>query len=177
MSDSLQEQLVALGLAKKEQAEARKSRSADGGKARAAAKPAKKKRAKKAQGEQGDLERAYRLKAKLEREEGERTRREKIAMDARNKAINDQLRALVAEHAVNERDAEQVRNFLDRGRIRMVRVTEEQDAAINDGTIGICYVAGRYFLLPAEQMTTVREISPAHAVDTSGGDEAPGASD
>lgn len=167
MSDSLQEQLVALGLAKKEPAAKRKKaaprKPKPGG--------SKKRAADKKSREQNDLARAYRLKARLEREEGERTRREKMAMDARNKAINDQLRALVAEHAVNERDAEQVRNFLDRGRIRMVRVTEDQDAAITDGSLGICYVAGRYFLLPAEQMAMVREISPAHAVDTSGSEE------
>lgn len=168
MSDSLQEQLVALGLAKKEQAEAPKSRPAGGGKAKAAPKPARRKRDNKKSREQSDLERAYRLKAKLEREEGERTRREKMAMDARNKAINDQLRAIVAEHAVNDPDADQVRNFLDRGRIRMVRVTAEQDGAINAGALGICYIAGRYFLLPAAQMERVREISSSHAVDTSG---------
>ena len=166
MGDSLQDQLKALGLAKDKPKPKHRRKPKQ-----AAGKAAGKARRKP----ESDLERAYRLKAEAERAEGERTRREKMQRDARNRKINERLRAIVTEHAVNDAEAEGKRNFLDRGRIRFVPVTDEQNDALSDGTLGICYVAGRYFLLPARHLEAARKISAEHIVDldAAAGDDEP----
>ncbi len=112
-----------------------------------------------------DLAKAYRLKA---REEGKGTaaskqRRQKE--DERRRRLNAKIRALVEPQALNTADADRVRNFHDKGRIRMVRVTEAQLDALNRGELGLVYLSGRYFLLKRSVVDQVKALSAEHVPD------------
>ena len=162
MSDSLQDQLVALGLAKKEQAKKRKQGKAGHRAGPGTARRKKKGARKRAAGTDVSLEKAYRIKAQSEKTEKEKEREAKQAEDLRRRRINGQIRDIVERHARNDKDAEIKRNFLYKGRIRNVLVTSEQLKAVNAGELGIVYLSGRYFLLSPEHTAAVRAISPEH---------------
>ena len=143
MSDSLQDQLLALGLArdsgkKKHQGSSRKpgkSRPNPGGEGG------------KKPGELS-LQKAY---ARAE--------------DLQRRLLNNEIRTLVLPHRLNRDDAEIARNFMFRGRIRKVHVTPEQLKALNAGELGIAYLSGGYHLLANEHVEVVRRLSAEHVAD------------
>ncbi|MBT8047522.1 MAG: DUF2058 family protein [Xanthomonadales bacterium] len=157
MSKSMQDQLLALGLASK--------------------KPSKQKRptGKAAQrrrkaGPVGDkippgeltLEQAYALKKKDEQKRADQARREKQEEDRRRKKLNHEIRSIVKTNRLNHDDAEIARNFMFRGRIRKVHVTPDQLQALNSGELGIAYLSGGYHLLTKEHTEQVRGLSADH---------------
>ncbi|MBT8060551.1 MAG: DUF2058 family protein [Gammaproteobacteria bacterium] len=163
MPDSLQDQLRALGLAKKKSA-GRKKRS----------KPARGQR----QGQPGSdpkkelsLDEAYALRQREEKKQADRVRRRKQAEDRQRQETNRRIRDIVNKHRLNVDEAELARNFLFRGRIRKIHVTPEQQRALNDGELGIAYLSGSYFILSPEHLDAVRAISPDHVVELGGADE------
>ena len=175
MSQSLQDQLVSLGLAKEEQARKKPAGKPRGkgqvakGKGKGAGRRGKGKGAPA--GPDGiSLEQAYRIKAREEKAEQERSRQRKRAEDLKRQKLNQEIRPIVEAHAVNDPEAELKRNFLYKGRIRSVAVNADQLRAVNAGELGIVYLTGRYFLLPPEHVAKVREISDEHVPDL-GGDE------
>lgn len=168
MSDSLKDQLIALGLAK---AKAKANPPAAGKKRkprRDAARPA---RPKPGTGE-GDisLDEAFRRRAREERREAERVRQAKLAEDQRRREINQALQALVDEHARNDPEAELKRNFMYKGRIRSVPVNAAQLQDINRGELALVFLRGRYFLVSAAVARQAAELSPEHVPDLSGPD-------
>lgn len=160
MSDSLQDQLRALGLAKKHR---------DRKKAPAAARS--KNRGKRRASESGrsseelSLEKAYALKRREEQKQADKARRKKQAEDRQRRLLNNQIRDIVKASRLNRDDAELARNFLFRGRIRKIHVTAEQLKALNAGELGIVYLSGGYHLLDLEQAEKVRALSAEHVVD------------
>jgi uncharacterized protein YaiL (DUF2058 family) len=164
MAKTLQDQLVSLGLAKTGPAKAKKKSRGSTSGAR------HKKPQKKGPGaeESISLEQAYRLKASEEKSSRERERARKRAADRLRRQINTQLRQIIDTHALNDASAEIKRNFLYKGRIRSVLVTPEQLKAVNSGEIGVIFLRGRYYLLPAEHIATVRSIAADHVPDLGG---------
>lgn len=164
MSDSLKDQLLALGLAKEKPA--RKTR-----------KPPRKRQSKSkpAAGKAGEpsLAEAWRARSSSEKAAVEEQRRRKRAEDLRRRQVNAKLQPLIEGHKLNDPAADLKRNFLYKGRIRSVLVTPEQMRALNAGELGLAFLRGSYFLLPPEVVAQVREISPEHVPDLdSGGDDA-----
>jgi len=149
MSDSLRDQLIKAGLGKK---------SARAGAAKAKSTPVDK----------IDLAKAYRLKAKIDRKSRQQDKYQQQLQDQQRRHINQKIKAIVDAHAINDKDAELVRNFTYKGRIRMVRVTGDQLKALNQGSLVVVYLTGRYYLLPAAQAKQVEKISTAHVPDLSG---------
>lgn len=156
MSDSLQEQLLALGLAKKKQ------RKPAAGKRNA--------KKKKATESRLSLEQAYALREREEKSQADKARQRKLAEDRRRQEINRKIRAIVDPHRLNDEAADLARNFLYKGRIRKVHVTSEQLRALNAGQLGIVYLAGGYHILRPEQVERVRSLSAEHVPDLGGGD-------
>lgn len=169
MNKSLQDQLLALGLAK----QAPKSRGGN--------KPAAKKQQKTAQrsprgkpagkatdGENLTLEQAYRLRQQQEKQQAAQARQRKQAEDRRRRELNESIRAIVQPHRLNDPAAELSRNFLYKGRIRKVSVTADQLRDLNDGVLGLVYLAGGYHVLPLEQVEQVRALSADHVPDLGG---------
>ena len=161
MGDSLQDQLLALGLAKNKPSKSKKKRSP---------KPrGRPPQARKPTGEM-TLDKAWALREKEERLSAEQRRARKIEEDRKRREINKAVKAVVQPHRLNKADAEVARNFLYRERIRKVYVTPEQNKALATGELGLVYLSGGYHLLPAEHVEAVRNISADHVVDL-GGDE------
>lgn len=163
MSESLQEQLRALGLA---QDKPERKRAA--GKRRKASKSGRSPQKGAAVGGSGgepSLDEAYALREREERRQAARAREAKLAEERRRREINGKIRAIVEAGRLNRDDAEIPRNFLFRGRIRKVYVTADQQRALTAGEAGIVYLSGGYHLLPAESLEQVRRISPEHIVD------------
>lgn len=161
MSDSLQDQLKALGLAKsKPKKKPGKSHRKPGGKSgRKAGKPS--------DPASVSLQEAYALRAREEKQKADRARRRKQAEDRKRAEINKAIKAIVDEHRLNDSEAELTRNFLFKGRIRKVNVTAEQLAALNSEALGVVYLTGSYYLLEPEWVEKVRALSTDHVPDLS----------
>lgn len=156
MTESLQDQLKALGLVKD--------------------KPKRNKAARKPQhgkpprtpdtGPDGlSLQKAYALRECEERRQADRARQRQQAEERKRRELNQRIREIVNKYRQNREDAEIARNFLYKGRIRKVYVTADQQAALNEGAMGIVYLSGGYHLLPGDQLEAVRRLSPEHVPD------------
>lgn len=165
MSNSLQDQLRALGLAKK--TPDRKKKQTSGKRAR----PGGHRGPDKA-GPSGEmsLEKAYALKKREEKKQADDARQKKQAEDRQRRLLNNQIREIVKANRLNRDDAEVARNFLFRGRIRKINVTPDQLKALNAGELGIVYLSGGYHLLNLEALEKVQNLSADHVVALSSGD-------
>ncbi len=155
MSKTLQDQIRALGLAKRQ-------------------KPAKKKVRKKVQASKSradaevSLDQAYRLRQKEEKQSARDKKEHKRLLDLQRRQVNKQIQELVNEHALNDKQAEVKRNFLYKGRIRSVLVTPVQLKALNAGELGLVFLKGNYILMLPEHVELVRAISDDHVPDLGG---------
>jgi uncharacterized protein YaiL (DUF2058 family) len=153
MSESLQDQLKALGLAKAKPKKA----------------PAKKPQPKK--DAEMSLDQAYRLRKKEEKSSAQHKKEVKRLEDLKRRRINKEIQELVEGLALNDKKAEVKRNFLYKGRIRSVLVTPEQLKALNAGELGLVFLRGNYILLLPEHVERVRAISKDHVPDLGASDQ------
>lgn len=170
MSDSLQDQLRALGLARdRPRKPGRKRRAKRSGDARSRRGSGAN---RGAQGKGGDisLEAAWRARQSEEKASAERAKAEKRARDLERRRLNSQIEALVEGQALNDRSAELKRNFLYKGKIRSVRVNAEQLAALNAGDLALVFLRGDYLLVEPSLAEKVRALSPEHVPDLGGDD-------
>ncbi len=177
MSKSLQDQLLALGLAREKPSKPRKSSQRRPGKADR--QPGGGSFTKKGQGrgKQADeselsLDRAYALRKQEEKKQADAARKRKQAEDRQRRELNKQIKAIVHKHRLNDIKADVPRHFMYRGRIRKISVTPDQLKALNAGELGIAYLSGGYHLLAPEHLEAVRKLSQDHIPDlTSGASE------
>jgi uncharacterized protein YaiL (DUF2058 family) len=156
MSDSLKDQLLALGLAPKKSAP-KKPRKPKGAKQ----KPANK-------GDEISLDQAYRIRQKDERVKKEQAAALKREQERKRREVNQKIKALVKQHAIRDEKADSKRSFLFKGRIRSVLATRGQIKEINSGALGVVYLSGNYHLVPAETVEQIRQFAPDHIPDLSG---------
>lgn len=157
MSNSLKDQLLALGLAPKKQV----SRS----KTAARKKPA----GKKPRGDADiSLDQAYRIRSKEEQREKQRAVAEKRELERQRREVNKKLRGIIGDCAVRDDKAEIKRSFIYKGKIRSVLTTAEQLKQINAGSLGVVYLSGTYHLLPADKVEHIRKFAPDHVPDLGG---------
>ena len=158
MSNSLKDQLLALGLApKKPEPRPKKQSKPQRG-------PAK---AKKSEAEIS-LDQAYRIRNKDERKQKEQAIALKREQERQRREINLKIKSAIKEHAIRDEAADNKRNFLYKGRIRSVLATAEQVKEINKGSLGIVYLSGNYHLMPADNIEEIRQFAPDHIPDLSG---------
>ncbi|MEE8338557.1 MAG: DUF2058 family protein [Xanthomonadales bacterium] len=174
MSKSLQEQLLALGLAGKKTKNTRQPPRRARGKAeqrpRAGSPPKKGQgRAIQAAGGEVSLDRAYALRKQEDKIQDEKARKRKQVGDRRRRQLNKEIRAIVGKHRLNDSTAEISRHFMYRGRIRKINLTPDQLRAINAGELGIAYLSGGYHLLEPEHVEVVRKLSAEHIPDLASG--------
>lgn len=158
MSNSLKDQLLALGLAPKKNAPApdkpRKTHK----------KPAK----GNTQGKEISLDQAYRMRVREERRQQEKAVAIKREQERQRRRNNQKILALVKEYGVRDPAAENKRNFIFKGRIRSVLATPAQINEINTGKLGIVYLSGNYHLLPIDRVEEIRQFAPDHVPDLTG---------
>jgi len=155
MSGSLRDQLIGLGLAKPGRDTASRNKR----------KPSAKKSAKSSKNPEISLEQAYRLRVQEEKRSAEQRKQEKRARDLAQRKINEKIRELTEGHQLNDPQADIKRNFLYKGRIRSVLVTQDQLARLNQGELGLVFLRGRYALLDKTRVERARAISPDHVPD------------
>lgn len=172
MSDSLQDQLLALGLAKEKPKPAGKKRTHNVRKGRGSKGQGNKARGRKgpATGKDGEisLDAAYRERQKAEKKGAELARAEKRALDLKRRKINTEIDKLLKDQALNDREGALKRNFLYKGKIRSVRVNEAQLKALNEGGLRLVFLRGDYLVVKPELAEKVRQLSPDHIPDLGG---------
>ena len=146
MSESLRDQLLKSGLARKLKSEVR-------------AKPARPERpAQKRERSEIDLARAYSLRDSTERAERERVQREAEERAREKRERKQRLATLLNGKALNAKDADIPRHFPHANKIRRIYVTEQQLPRLNGGELGVVQLAGRYLLVAGEIAKAAREI-------------------
>jgi len=175
MSKSLQDQLLALGLASKQPKKTRKPTTSAS--ANADQRPVDVSSPKKGQGRgkqataaEVSLDRAYALRKQEEKKQADTARKRKRSEDLQRRQLNNEIRAIVSKHRLNDSKAEVPRHFMYRGRIRKINLTPDQLKAVNAGELGIAYLSGGYHLLAPEHVETVRKLSAEHIPDLASGE-------
>jgi uncharacterized protein YaiL (DUF2058 family) len=158
MSDSLKDQLLALGLAPKKPA-VKKPR-----------KPVPARAKKKSADAEISLDQAYRIRNKEDQRQKQRAIELKLEQERQRREINQKIKALIKDNSVRDPDADTKRNFLFKGRIRSVLVTREQLIEINNGSLGVVYLSGNYHLMPADKVEEIRQFAADHVPDLRGAD-------
>ena len=158
MSNSLKDQLLALGLAPKKT----ESKPREKPKPRPPVEKGKKGSA------EISLDQAYRIRSTQDRQEKERATERKRELERQRREINQKLKALIKTSAIRDKDADIKRNFLYKGRIRSVLATREQISEINTGLLGVIYLSGNYHLVPTDKIEEIRQFAPDHIPDLSG---------
>ena len=158
MSDSLKDQLLALGLAQKKT----ESRPKKQQKPRPAVKKTRQSKA------EISLDQAYRIRSKDDRLQKEQAIARKQEQERQRRETNEKLKSIIKESAIRDEAADTKRNFIYKGRIRSVLATREQIREINDGSLGVLYLRGNYHLLPADKIEEVRLFAADHIPDLSG---------
>jgi uncharacterized protein YaiL (DUF2058 family) len=161
MSNSLKDQLLALGLASKK-AEPRQKKQ------RPTRPDAPKVR--KDKDTEISLDQAYRIRIKEERQQKEQAIALKREQERLRREVNQKIKALVNSFAVRDEDADTKRNFIYKGRIRSVLATREQIKEINNGSLAVVYLSGNYHLLPTDKIEEIRQFAPDHIPDLAGAD-------
>ena len=162
MSNSLKDQLLALGLApKKTKPKPQKHNKNTSRTAKS-----------KADSAEISLDQAYRIRSKEERRQKEKAIELKRQQERQRRETNQKIKALVKECAIRDPAAENKRNFLYKGRIRSVLATPEQINEINSGAIGVVYLSGNYHLMPADKIEEIRQFAPDHIPDLGGAENA-----
>ncbi len=159
MSNSLKDQLLALGLAAKKPESRRKEQRKALPKAVGI---------KKNVNTEISLDQAYRIRSQDERLQKERVVALKREQERQRRVINQKIQALIKENAIRDAAADSKRNFLYKGRIRSVLATRKQINDINNGSLGVVYLSGNYHLLPADKIEEIRQFSPDHVPDLQG---------
>lgn len=159
MSDSLKEQLLALGLAPKKSAQKKKPP------------PRRKNVPRKLDGGADiSLDQAYRIRSKEERQQKEKAVAQKRELERQRREVNKKLRGIITECAVRDEKAEIKRSFVYKGKIRSVLTTAVQLRQINEGNLGVVYLSGNYHLLPSDKIEEIRTFAADHIPDLAGAD-------
>ena len=158
MSNSLKDQLLALGLASKKPASRPKKRH----------KPRPEKARAKDSNAEISLDQAYRIRNKDEQKQKQQAVELKREQERQRREINQKIKALIKDSAIRDAAADSKRNFLYKGRIRSVLVTREQIGEINNGSLGVVYLSGNYHLMPAAKIEEIRQFAPDHVPDLGG---------
>ncbi len=170
MSKSLQDQLLALGLANEKPKKPRKApgrTSANTGRYPTSRTSTKNRPGpgKQTAGGEVPLDKAYALRNQDEKRQADTARKRKQAEDRKRRQLNKDIKAIVNKHRLNDVTAEIPRHFMYRGRIRKINLTPSQLKALNAGELGIAYVSGGYNLLDPEHVEAVRKLSEDHIPD------------
>jgi len=173
MSKSLQDQLLALGLAAKKPKKARQATRRASGKVNQQPGAGKgPSRGGQVSGGEVSLDRAYALRKQEEKKHADTARKRKRAEDRQRRQLNKEIRAIVSKYRLDGANAEVSRHFMYRGRIRKINVTPDQLKALNTGGFGIAYLSGGYHLLAPEHLEAVRKLSANHIPDLASGEPA-----
>lgn len=170
MSESIRDQLLALGFSKRAPEKPRPAPTQGGkpsakgapGKHAAPGKPAAPARpdARKQGPREIDLAQAYALRARSEREAREQAEHQARERAREKRERKEKLAQLLVGKSLNIAEADVARHFEHAGKIRRVYVTAEQLAALNRGELGVVASAGRYVLVDRTTALAAQALWP-----------------
>jgi uncharacterized protein YaiL (DUF2058 family) len=166
MSNSLKDQLLALGLAPKKTEPRPKKQGKP--QRKPGSKPGSETSRRKNDSAEISLDQAYRIRSKDDRQQKEQAIARKREQERQRREVNQKILALVKESEIRDVSADCKRNFLYKGKIRSALVTREQIEEINNGAIAVVYLSGNYHLMPADKIEEIRQFAPDHIPDLSG---------
>jgi uncharacterized protein YaiL (DUF2058 family) len=153
MSESLRDQLLKSGLARKFKTEPRPKPE----------RPERRPPPKRDRAEI-DLAKAYAMRDSTERAERERVQREAEQRAREKRERRQKLATLLNGKALNASDADVPRHFPHANKIRRIYVTGEQLPRLNGGELGVVQLAGRYLLVAGDIAKAAREIDTESVV-------------
>jgi uncharacterized protein YaiL (DUF2058 family) len=164
MSESLRDQLLKSGLARKFKAEPAKPANvpSNGVPSKGAPhrhaphKPAPPRRERS----EIDLAKAYAIRDSSERAERDRAQRELEQRAREKKERRQRLTQLLDGKAQNAQDADIARHFPHANKIRRVYVTQAQLPRLNGGELAVVQLAGRYLIVDIGTAKAARDIDP-----------------
>ena len=154
MSESLRDQLLKSGLARKFKTESRPQPNRSDRRPP----PPKHDRA------EIDLAKAYALRDSTERAERERLQREAEQRAREKRERKQKLATLLNGKALNASEADVPRHFPHANKIRRIYVSEDQLPRLNGGDLGVVKLAGRYMLVAGDIAKAAREIDAESVV-------------
>ncbi len=165
MADSLQEQLVRAGLAEPDQAKKGKS---------GAGKPRNKDKGR-GKGKGKGKPRATQRAAPQAADQAGASQHSAPPRDAHERTAR--MRGLVAKHRLPRQDGRVPYRFTLGRRIKEITVTSEQQRQLARGEAGIVNVQGRFDVLPAHAIESLRQLDPEAVVLLNGPDASDTAAD
>jgi len=144
MSESLRDQLLKSGLAKKLKPEPVAKPAA---KQRPPQRPQQQRPPERRERADIDLAKAYALRTNVERAERERAQREAEQRAREKKERKQRLAVLLNGKALNVADADIPRHFPHANKIRRIYVTAAQLPQLNGGELAVVQMGGRYLLV------------------------------
>jgi len=125
-----------------------------------------------------DLAQAYRLRAGEERREREAAEQARREAERRRKANRARIAQLIRDHLQNDAGAELNYHFTVRDKVKQVRVTPGQLAALAAGELAITFLDGQRCLIPAAVAEEIATLDPdklvvRHAPDAGEADGVP----
>ena len=167
MSDTLKDQLLALGFKAPPKAGARAAarRRAHAFQWRVARRvawraPGEPRKGKPPRAREPDLAQAWAARARTEREERERVRREAEELARARRELKQKLQAVLEGKAVNDASADVARHFPHGGKIRRVYVTAAQLPQLNRGELGVVQHLGRFVLVERAVALAAADVAP-----------------
>jgi len=158
MSESLRDQLLKSGLARKFKSEPQSKPAVPARPATRAPGPAQTPGHTRRERAEIDLAKAYALRDSTERAERERVQREAEQRAREKKERRQRLATLLNDKAQNAQNAEIPRHFPHANKIRRIYVTPEQLPRLNGGELGVVQLAGRYLLVTREVAQAAHEV-------------------
>jgi uncharacterized protein YaiL (DUF2058 family) len=158
MSESLRDQLLKSGLARKFKAEQAKPAKPPYRPAPHRPAPPRRERS------EIDLAKAYAIRDSNERAERDREQREAEQRAREKKERRQRLTQILNGKALNAQDADIARHFPHANKIRRVYVTAAQLPRLNGGELGVVQLAGRYLIVDVDTAKAVRAVDPESLV-------------
>jgi len=160
MSESLRDQLLKSGLARKFKSEPPRSKPSAPARSPAASPGSARNNKPQPRRERSeiDLAKAYALRDSTERAERERVQREAEMRAREKKERKQRLATVLTDKALNAQNAEIPRHFPHANKIRRIYVTPEQLPQLNGGELGVVQLGGRYLLVTREIAQAARDI-------------------
>ena len=114
----------------------------------------------KAKREVSDLEKFYKERSTLERNQKQEAARKKKEADRIKKETNDKINKLITANIKNDDAAEIRYNFVVGTTIKYLFVTDEQQQQLADGALAITFLGGKRSLIPIETAKEITALNP-----------------
>lgn len=107
-----------------------------------------------------DLEKFYKERSALERNEKQEAIRKKKEADRIKKETNGKINKLITDNLKNEDTADIRYNFVVGTTIKYLFVTEKQQEELADGTLAITFLGGKRSLIPSNIAKEITDLNP-----------------